>query len=252
MARLSYVQAYGIRNAKGEPLTTDTVMYGASLTKMVFAYHVMQLVDQGKLKLDTPIKDDLDIPLTEYGDHSDKKFLGKYGPYKDLASDSRWEKITPRMALTHSTGFNNFWFIEPDQKLRIHFDPGTRFSYSGEGLSLLQFTIEHGRKAQGLGVEVDDLTTATFQQLGMTRTRLMLAAGLRHEPCRRMERQRRAAGTRFTQQGARCRIDGHHHLRHLKVCRSPRARRWPEPGLAQGDDQVSAQDHHGTPVPRLW
>ena len=77
------------------------------------------------------------------------------------------------MALTHSTGFNNFWFIEPDQNLRIHFDPGTRFSYSGEGLSLLQFTIEHGRKAQGLGVEVDDLTTATFQQLGMTRTRLM-------------------------------------------------------------------------------
>jgi CubicO group peptidase (beta-lactamase class C family) len=171
--KVSHVQAYGIRNANGEPLTTDTVMYGASLTKMVFTYHVMQLVDQGKLKLDTPIKDDLDRPLTEYGDHSDKKFLGKYGPYKDLASDSRWEKITPRMALTHSTGFNNFWFIEPDQNLRIHFDPGTRFSYSGEGLSLLQFTIEHGRKAQGLGVEVDDLTTATFQQLGMTRTRLM-------------------------------------------------------------------------------
>ncbi len=36
--KVSYVQAYGIRNAKGEPLTTDTVMYGASLTKMVFAY----------------------------------------------------------------------------------------------------------------------------------------------------------------------------------------------------------------------
>ena len=77
--KVSYVQAYGIRNAKGEPLTTDTVMYGASLTKIVFAYHVMQLVDQGKLKLDTPIKDDLDIPLTEYGDHSDKKFLGNRG-----------------------------------------------------------------------------------------------------------------------------------------------------------------------------
>ena len=43
-------QAYGIRNAKGDPLTTDTVMYGASLTKTVFAYTVMQLVDQGKLK----------------------------------------------------------------------------------------------------------------------------------------------------------------------------------------------------------
>ena len=50
--KVIYVQAYGIRNAKGEPLTTDTVMYGASLTKMVFSYHVLQLVDQGKLKLD--------------------------------------------------------------------------------------------------------------------------------------------------------------------------------------------------------
>ena len=171
--RVGYVQAYGIRNAKGEPLTTDTVMYGASLTKMVFAYHVMQLVDQGKIKLDTPFKDDFDKPLIEYGAHSDQKFLGKYGPYTDLASDPRWEKLTPRMSLTHSTGFANFWFIEPDQKLRIHFEPGTQFSYSGEGLSLLQFAIEHGKTSQGLGVDMDDLTMATFTRLGMTRTRLM-------------------------------------------------------------------------------
>ena len=171
--RVSYVQAFGIRNAKGKPLTTDTVMYGASLTKMVFAYHVLQLVDQGKIKLDTPIKDDLEKPLIQYGSHSDQKFLDKYGPYTDLANDPRWQKITPRMSLTHSTGFNNFWFVEPDQRLRIHFDPGTRYSYSGEGLSLLQFAIEHGKRSQGLGLDVDDLTTATFTRLGMTRTRLM-------------------------------------------------------------------------------
>lgn len=145
--KVGYVQAYGIRNAKGDPLTTDTVMYGASLTKTVFAYTVMQLVDQGKLKLDTPIKDDLDKPLPSYG--PDPVFPDKYGPYKDLANDPRWERITPRMCLNHSTGFANFWFIEPDQKLRIHFDPGTHFSYSGEGFILLQFVIEHGRKAQG-------------------------------------------------------------------------------------------------------
>jgi CubicO group peptidase (beta-lactamase class C family) len=174
--KVSYVHAYGIRNAKGDPLATDTIMYGASLTKMVFAYTVMQLVDQGKLKLDTPLKDDLDNPLPSYG--PDPVFPDKYGPYKDLADDPRWEKITPRMCLTHSTGFSNFWFIEPDYKLHIHFEPGTRFSYSGEGFILLQFVIEHGSKAQGLGLDVGDLTKANFDRLGMTRTSLIWHDGL--------------------------------------------------------------------------
>jgi CubicO group peptidase (beta-lactamase class C family) len=169
--KVGYVHAYGIRNAKGEPLTTDTIMYGASLTKMVFAYTVMQLVDQGRLNLDTPLKDDLDNPLPSYGPAP--VFPDKYGPYKDLADDPRWEKITPRMCLTHSTGFSNFWFLEPDMKLHIHFEPGTRFSYSGEGMILLQFVIEHGRKAQGLGLDVGDLTKANFDRLGMTRTSLV-------------------------------------------------------------------------------
>lgn len=169
--KVSYVRAYGIRNATGDPLTTDTAMYGASLTKTVFAYVVMQLVDQGKLNLDTPIKDDLDKPLPSYG--PDPVFPNKYGPYKDLADDARWEKITPRMCLTHSTGFSNFWFIEPDHKLHINFEPGTRYSYSGEGLILLQLVIEHGRKAHGLGLDVGDLTQANFNRLGMIRTSLV-------------------------------------------------------------------------------
>jgi CubicO group peptidase (beta-lactamase class C family) len=173
--KVTYVNAYGIRDAKGDPLTTDTVMYGASLTKTVFAYTVMQLVDQGKIKLDTPLKDDLDKPLPSY--EPDPVFPDKYGPYKDLADDPRWQKITPRMCLTHSTGFSNFWFIEPDQKLHIHFDPGTRFSYSGEGLILLQFVIEHGRTAQGLGLDVGDLTKANFNRLGMPRTSLVWRNG---------------------------------------------------------------------------
>jgi CubicO group peptidase (beta-lactamase class C family) len=173
--KVTYVNAYGIRDAKGDPLTTDTVMYGASLTKTVFAYTVMQLVDQGKIKLDKPLKDDLDKPLPSY--EPDPVFPDKYGPYKDLADDPRWQKITPRMCLTHSTGFSNFWFIEPDQKLHIHFDPGTRFSYSGEGLILLQFVIEHGRTAQGLGLDVGDLTKANFNRLGMPRTSLVWRNG---------------------------------------------------------------------------
>jgi CubicO group peptidase (beta-lactamase class C family) len=162
--------AWGLRNAHGDPLTTDTVMYGASLTKTVFAYTVMQLVDRGRIALDTPLKDDLDKPLPEYP--PDPVFPDKYGPYKDLADDPRWMRITPRMCLTHSTGFDNFWWIEPDQKLHIHFEPGTRFSYSGEGLILLQFAVEHGAASRGLGLDVGELAQANFARLGMTRTKL--------------------------------------------------------------------------------
>ena len=168
--KVRYVQAYGVRNAAGDPLRTDTVMYGASLTKTVFAYHVLQLVDQGKLALDTPLGDYLDKPLTDYDTNA--IYPDKYGPYHDLAGDPRWKRITARNVLTHSTGFANFWFIEPDQKLRIHFDPGTHFSYSGEGMSLLQFVIENGRKDRGLGLDLGTLTQATFDRLGMTRTSL--------------------------------------------------------------------------------
>ena len=169
--KVAYVHAYGVRNAAGDPLQTDTVMYGASLTKTVFAYTTLKLVDQGKIKLDTPIADDLDKPLVEYDTNA--IYPDKYGPYKDLAGDPRWKLITPRHALTHSTGFANFWWIEPDEKLHIHYDPGTRYAYSGEGLILLQFAIDQGRKAKGLGVDVGDLTDGIFKDLGMTRTSLI-------------------------------------------------------------------------------
>jgi CubicO group peptidase (beta-lactamase class C family) len=168
--RVAYVQAYGARNAKGDPLQTDTVMYGASLTKTVMAYTALTLVDQGTLDLDAPLAEYLERPLTSYGEG--EAHLAKYGPYRDLADDDRWRTITARMALTHSTGFHNFWFIEPDRKLRIHFDPGARYSYSGEGFSLLQFTIEQGARSKGLGLDVKALTDAIFARLGMTRTSL--------------------------------------------------------------------------------
>ena len=164
------LQTYGVRNANGDPLNTDTVMYGASLTKTVFAYTVLQLVDQGKLSLDTPLDDYLDKPLPDYDTNA--IYPDKYGPYHDLAGDPRWKQITARMALTHSTGFPNFWWDEPDQKLRIHFDPGSTYSYSGEGLILLQFVIENGRKDKGLGLDLGKLTQASFDRLGMTRTSL--------------------------------------------------------------------------------
>lgn len=160
--RVSWTGAYGVRNAKGEPLTPDTVMYGASLTKAVFGYLTAALAGERRVTLDRPIAAMLERPLPSYGN------LDAYGNWGDLAGDPRWAAITPRMVLNHATGFANFAFLEPDRKLRIHFDPGTRYAYSGEGIMLLQFALERGLR---LDVEAE-LQRRFFGPLGMHRTSL--------------------------------------------------------------------------------
>ena len=70
------------------------------------------------------------------------------------------------MLLTHTSGFANFRWLEPDQRLRFHFDPGTRYAYSGEGLQLLQFVLAEGR-----GIDLGrEMQTRVFDRFGMTRT----------------------------------------------------------------------------------
>ncbi|MFE8601777.1 serine hydrolase domain-containing protein [Archangium violaceum] len=161
-----YVQSHGVRNAAGEPLQPDTVMYGASLTKAVFAYMVAQLVDEGVIGLDTPIDRLLSKPLPDY---TDPQLEDRYARYSGLAGDERWRKLTPRILLTHSAGFANFGFLEPDGKLRFHFDPGSRYAYSGDGLILLQFVLE-----QGLGLDVGrEMQRRVFDRFGMTDTSMV-------------------------------------------------------------------------------
>jgi CubicO group peptidase (beta-lactamase class C family) len=164
--RVVLARAYGARNARGEPLLADTVMYGASLTKTAFAYMVLQLVDEGRLDLDTPIAHYLARPLPDYPTED------KYAPWADLANDQRWRAITPRILLTHSAGFSNFAFVEPDGKLRIHFAPGSRYAYSGEGLILLQFVLERG---QGLDVG-EEMQRRVFDRFGMPDTSMIWRA----------------------------------------------------------------------------
>ncbi|OQW73646.1 MAG: serine hydrolase [Proteobacteria bacterium ST_bin14] len=159
----AFLRSYGARNAANAPLDVDTIMYGASITKAVFAYTVMQLVDEGKIDLDRPLASYLANPLPDYGN------LDAYGNWGDLAGDDRWRRITARMVLTHSTGFANFSFLEPDRKLKFHFDPGTRYGYSGEGMMLLQFVIE-----QGLGFDLGaEMQRRVFDRFGMANTSLI-------------------------------------------------------------------------------
>jgi CubicO group peptidase (beta-lactamase class C family) len=157
------VRTQGARNAAGAPLLADSVMYGASLTKAAFAYMVMQLVEEGRLKLDTSIAEYLPQPLPDYPPDT------KYGPWRDLQGDQRWRQLTPRILLTHASGFANFAFLEPDGKLRFHFDPGARYAYSGEGLILLQFVIE-----KGLGLDVGvEMQRRVFDRFGMRTTSMI-------------------------------------------------------------------------------
>jgi CubicO group peptidase (beta-lactamase class C family) len=161
--RVVRVRSYGERNAAGAPLQTDTIMYGASLTKSAFAYMAMQLVEERTLDLDRPLAEYLDRPLPEYPTEA------KYAPWSDLVGDERWRSITARHVLTHSVGFANFAFVEPDGKLRFHFDPGARYAYSGEGMILLQFVIE-----RGLGLDVGvEMQRRVFDRFDMKHTSMI-------------------------------------------------------------------------------
>jgi CubicO group peptidase (beta-lactamase class C family) len=128
---IAYLKAYGIRDKeKNLPLTTDSVMSAASFTKVAFAYLAMQLVDDGSLSLDKPVYEYLPKPLPEYEN------------YKDLAGDPRYKKITARMLLSHTSGLPNWRWFTDEKSLRIYFEPGSRFAYSGEGIALLQLVVE--------------------------------------------------------------------------------------------------------------
>jgi len=126
-----YIKSYGYKNqAKGLMNDTNSSFYAASLAKPLFGYIVMQLVDEKIIDLDKPIYKYLPKPLPEYDN------------YKDLASDERWKLITSRMCLAHTTGFPNWREENDNKKLNIMFTPGTRYSYSGEGINLLQMVVE--------------------------------------------------------------------------------------------------------------
>ncbi|WP_036173463.1 serine hydrolase [Massilia sp. 9096] len=153
------VQTWGWRDAaERQPLLHDTVMAGASLTEAAFAYMVLQLADEGKLNLDTPIDRLLPKPLPAY----DKT------PYDfaSLARDERWRVLTPRILLTHSSGLAKLRGLEPDGRPHFHFTPGDRYAYSGEGIQILQLIIEDGLKLD----PEREMQRRVFDRFGMKRT----------------------------------------------------------------------------------
>jgi CubicO group peptidase (beta-lactamase class C family) len=156
--RITYLKSYGLRDTeKHLPLTPDSVMTSASLSKAAFATVVMRLVQQGKLNLDKPIYEYFPKPLPEYP------------RYADLTGDERYKKITLRMLLSHTSGFPNWRAFEDDHKLKIHFEPGTRYAYSGEGIDLAQLVVETVMHEPLTAVMEKEL----FGPLGMSRTSMV-------------------------------------------------------------------------------
>ena len=155
--KLVWSRSYGIANVKdGTPVTRDTMFEACSMTKPVFAYIVMKLVEQGRL--------DLDRPLVAYLDEASVPFQ----PEKSL--------ITARMVLSHTSGLPN-WRMGGEERegpLPVRSVPGSRFSYSGEGMFYLQRVVEH---ITGEPLEVYAQRTL-IEPLGLSRMSFVWTEGL--------------------------------------------------------------------------
>jgi CubicO group peptidase (beta-lactamase class C family) len=123
--RVVWSNVYGVKSvATREPVTKETAFEAASMSKPVFGLLVMQLVEQHRL--------DLDRPLVQYGE----ELLVPDQPERRL--------VTARMVLSHTSGYPN-WRTGGEERegpLPLLFIPGSRFSYSGEGIFYLQRVVE--------------------------------------------------------------------------------------------------------------
>lgn len=140
--------ALGIqRTGDTATVNADTVYAAASLTKAVFSYTLLGLVNEGLLSLDKPVRDYLPLPNPE---------------------DPRGATITARHLLSHSGGWRN-WRNNTTTPLTADFEPGSRWSYSGEGFFFLQRILEK-LTGKALGTLMRERVLAP---LGMTRTSLV-------------------------------------------------------------------------------
>ena len=159
--RVAFERVLGVVDRRsGKPAGPETVFRAASLSKPVFSYLVMKLVDEGLLEIDQPLAGFINPPFTSYPE------------YASLKGDRRVEALTPAILLSHSPGFPNWRRPRWTGPLPILFEPGTEFSYSGEGYHLLQFLLEKktGRDLNTLAKE------KVFDPLGMGRSAFLWEA----------------------------------------------------------------------------
>jgi methyl acetate hydrolase len=182
-----FAGASGVRNTtSGAPMTADTVVWIASMTKAVTGACAMQLVEQGRLSLDAPIATVLPP-------------LGNVQVLEGFASDGSprlrppKRPITLRHLLTHTAGFvYDIWNAEMARYLEssgtpgiisctnaalsipLVFDPGERWDY-GIGIDWAGKAVE-AISGQRLG---DYMQQHRLQPLGMTDTAFKIGSAQR-------------------------------------------------------------------------
>jgi len=147
--KIAWTHATGLAKAgTSQMVDADTLFEAASISKAVFAYIALQLWDRGVL--------DLDRPLVDY-------LRPAYLPEAPALAT-----ITSRHVLTHTSGLPNWGEENKPESFVPQFQPGTHFSYSGEGLFWLQLVAEH-LTGEGLDVfarrllfDPADMKRATF------------------------------------------------------------------------------------------
>ncbi len=137
-----FAKAYGLADVeRGIPNTTHTRMRLASVSKSFTALAVLQLVEQGRLRLEDPLE---------------KYVPGVVGG----------DRITIHHLLTHTAGMPDFMSFDDAAKLPRDGAPGERLNYSNVGYVGLGRVIE---KVTGARYE-EHLRRAIFEPLGMRST----------------------------------------------------------------------------------
>ena len=104
--KIVYAKAFGVKNLKTkEPITTKSLFHMASVSKPFSATAIMQLVEQGKVKLDEPVV--------------------KYLPYFKI-NDDRYKAITISQMLSHISGMPDVRDYEWDKPV---YDDGAAERY---------------------------------------------------------------------------------------------------------------------------
>jgi CubicO group peptidase (beta-lactamase class C family) len=154
---VAWTWTHGVLDAKTrEPVRTEHLFEAASISKPVFAYAMLQLVDRRQLELDRPLAEYLRPPY--------------------LPDDAHVDRITARHVLSHSSGLPNWGDENQPATLTPAFRPGRYFRYSGEGYFWLQLVAE---KLTGKGLDAL-MREMLFEPAGMTRT--MFAWDEQHLP----------------------------------------------------------------------